>query len=298
MNYAHGPVLMLFATLVAAGCRTTAPVVVAGGPPSTDIWLFERGSTDVRLITRVTNRDGYDNQPMFTEDGSGILFVSSREGAAHTHLYDVKSGNISQLTFTDADKYSPTPIPGTRGRHFSVVHTDTNVTQGLWRYSIDGSSAPGPVADVDMVAYYTWAGPERVLFWRLASPPARPTVQLLDIRSGVSTVVAEDSAYSFKAAPSGDASTYLARWAGRHAEIRAYDWASGTSRALAPALAGGNDYTWTPDGHLLMMDGGRLYTFEPGVNAEWKFVADLGIRNGSRLAVSPDGARLAVVGAH
>ena len=223
--------------------------------------------------------------------------MSSREGAAHTHLYDLKSGNISQLTFTDADKYSPTPIPGTSGNQFSVVHTDSSVTQGLWRYSIDGSTQPGPVADVDMVAYYTWAGPGRVLFWRLASPPMRPTVQLLDIDSGTTTVVAEDSAYSFRASPSDDASTYLSRWSGRHAEIRAYDWASGTTRTLAPALAEGKDYAWTPDGHLLMMDGSDLYSFEPGVSRDWQFVADLGIRNGTRLAVSPDGLLLAVVGA-
>jgi Tol biopolymer transport system component len=248
---------------------------------------------DVDLETRITDRDGYDNQPMFTGDGKQILFTSDRAGRANTYLYDLDSGSISQLTFTDADKYSPTIVPGSDGKQFSVVHSDSNIVQGLWKYSIDGSIDPAPITNVDNVAYYTWVRENQVLFWRLSTPS---TLQLLNVDDSETTVVMEDSAFSFKPHPSEFASTYLAKWDGRHSDIRNFDWETGESTTIASTLSDGRDFAWTPDGRLLMMSGSELHSIRPGQEDSWSFVADLNISNGSRISVSPDGSLLAIVG--
>ncbi|GEM_PF-2143910 len=286
--------LALAFTIVVVGCQSSSDPESSGASGS-DIWLFELDGGDVELLERLTDREGYDNQPMFLDDGR-LLFVSDRAGRANIHLYDIESDDISQLTFTDADKYSPTPIPGTGGREFSVVHTDSIAQQGLWRYSVDGSTEPGPIADVDWVAYYTWVGQDKVLFWRLTQPI--PTVQLLDTITSSSQTIVEDSAFSFKQVPGEEASSYLARWADDHAEIWNYDWNTGVSTVMALVFEDGSDFTWTLDGRLLMMQGSELYSFKPDASDEWERVAKLRLKNGSRLVVSPNGRLLAVVGNH
>ncbi len=262
---------------------------------ATDIWLFELTNAAVSPVARVTDRNGYDNQPSFTDDGKRMLFTSDRTGKADTHVYDLQSGKVSRVTYSNADKYSPTIIPGSDDRHLAVVHSDSLVMQGLWRYDLDESTSPQAIADIDSVAYFAWMDPSRVLLWRLSTPP---TVVVLDVESNSRYVVARDSAFSFKAYPAGNATLFLARWSGRHGEIRSFDHASLEASAIAPILEAGRDFAVTPDGRLLMMKGGALFSFRPGVDSSWTLIGELGISNGTRIAVSPDGSLIAVVGRH
>ena len=62
-------------------------------------------------------------------------------------------------------------------------------------------------------------------------------------------------------------------------------------------VEGSEDYTWTPDGRLLMASNSKLLALRPG-DSEWTLVhsfEDLGLADITRLAVSPDGKRLALV---
>ena len=59
------------------------------------------------------------------------------------------------------------------------------------------------------------------------------------------------------------------------------------------------DMCWLPDGTILMGKDDILYTFKKGKDVDWNEVASLeefGIKNITRLAISPDGTKLAVVG--
>jgi len=50
--------------------------------PATDIYLadlkIEDGHIEVGSPLNITNRDGYDNQPMFLPDGKSLLYTSIR----------------------------------------------------------------------------------------------------------------------------------------------------------------------------------------------------------------------------
>ena len=284
------PILLL---TVLAACQTYAPVAEEEGPPSTDIWLFSISDDGFELRTRVTDWKGYDNQPMFTENSEQMLFTSDRAGRSNTHLYDIDSGSISQLTFTEADKYSPTPIPDSNGLLFSVVHSDSSAFQELWQYALDDSIEPSRIVEVDAVAYYTWVGVDEVLFWRLGEPN---TLQLLNVASADTTVLAEGSVYSLHHIPGEAASAFIYSNGDETPLINRYDWVTRETTLLAPSIEGGRYFCVAPNGDLLMLDGGTLLSFTPGVSNEWTVRAELSITGGTRLAVSPDGKLLAVVG--
>ena len=73
---------------------------------------------------------------------------------------------------------------------------------------------------------------------------------------------------------------------------------SGISDLIANGIEGGEFHAWIPDGVLLQAHGSRLYAWIDGNTQEWVEIGDLaGVAdNLSRLAVSPDGSVLAVVG--
>ncbi len=86
------------------------------------------------------------------------------------------------------------------------------------------------------------------------------------------------------------------------------DSSGGTIRSLDPVTGAATDlvrlpgtsefYTWTPDGALLSASGNRLLRWRPG-DAAWSEVArfaEPGLQKISRIAVSPPGDRIALVG--
>jgi len=76
--------------------------------------------------------------------------------------------------------------------------------------------------------------------------------------------------------------------------IEVYDLDRKRAETLAPLPEGGEFHAWTPDGLLLSTAGSRVLAWRDG---SWQEVADLADLDLSlsRLAVSPDGTRLALV---
>ena len=61
---------------------------------------------------------------------------------------------------------------------------------------------------------------------------------------------------------------------------------------------GVQDYTWLNDSQILIGSGNKLYLYDTFLNEDWKEVADLSqfkIKDISRMAVSPNGKKLALV---
>ncbi|HEV2765758.1 MAG TPA: hypothetical protein VGV38_22425, partial [Pyrinomonadaceae bacterium] len=81
--------------------------------------------------------------------------------------------------------------------------------------------------------------------------------------------------------------------------IKSFDLRTRAVTTLAPTLPGAEDYVWTPDGRaLLMAKGAKLFMRRLGANADWTEVADFaadGLKDITRLALSPGGDRLALV---
>jgi len=123
------------------------------------------------------------------------------------------------------------------------------------------------------------------------------------VRTGIAQVAARDIGRSLQRIPGGGVSfVQRAEEAGKRtmtiSEVR-LESGKPVTRAITTAAPGASDeyVVWTPGGALLMAAGGKLYSWRRG--ATWAPVADLtalGVTGLSRLAISPKGDWLALVG--
>ncbi len=274
--------------------------LAAQGPPGSDIYLVSMDGSHCPMRLgdplNITARDGYDNQPSFLPDGAGILYTSIREdGQADIYRYDIASGATRRVTATAESEYSPTVMPG--GAAFSTVRVEADSTQRLWAFDLNGGTPRLLLPDVQPVGYHAWGDARRVALFVLGDPP---TLQLADLTTGEARVVARNIGRSLHRVPGRPAISFLHRASDGTAWIKELDLGTGDIRDLRRPLGDNEFYAWRPDGELLMGYRSGLYGPSCDGVGEWEQHADLanfGISGITRLAVSPDGTQLAIVGA-
>jgi hypothetical protein len=270
-------------------------------PPGTDVYLAALTGSGERLAAgpaaALAPEPGYDNQPFFLPDNSGLLFTSDRAAeATEIFRYVFATSELVRLTDTVEAEYSPTPIEG----GFSVVRVEADGTQRLWRFDAEGANPRLLLPEVRGVGYHAWADADRVALFVLGQPP---TLELASLASGQARRLLGPVGRALHRIPSGGVS-FVAPRAGGAAEelwVQRLDPATGSIEPIAPVLAtaGEHDLAWTPDGTLLMADGAVVHRWDRPA-AAWKPLRDFagdGLARVSRLAVSPGGDRLALVAA-
>jgi len=289
----------------------TAPPPQA--PPDTEIYLAPmktvNGAIEIGPAIDITNSPGYDNQPFFTPDGRGVLFTSIRGEGTQTDIYryDIAAKQVSQVTATPESEYSPTITPA---GNLSVIRVelDADKTQRLWQFTADGRD-PRPVLEtIKPVGYHAWADAQTLALFVLGQPA---TLQLATAGSATAVTLATDIGRSLQRVPAagrpaGEAATISfvqrERTAGAVSlVIKELNTSTRAISVLTPAVAGSTeaDCAWTPDGTLLMVKGATLYAWRRGQSG-WKEVLSLerlSLSGVTRLAVSPQGDYLALVGA-
>ncbi len=285
------------ALLTLAASTAVAAVGVAQDLPSTDIYLARLTTRDGRVHVEVplniTDRDGYDNQPLFDASGRGIFYTSYRRGQADVYWYAIAGGQVSQITHTPESEYSPTVMAD--GKTLSGVRVEADSTQRLWRFNSYGFNPRIILKGIEPVGYHAWVGPRSVALFVLGAPP---TLQLADTRTGKAEVIAENIGRSLHKVPGRDAISFV-QLESESAWIKEVNLPTRQVRRLIRLLEGNEFYAWTPERHVIMGQGSRLYRWRPGTDASWQEIADFtaaGIRDISRVAVSPDGKYVAIVG--
>lgn len=267
-------------------------------PPATDIYLASiEPSSDGRIRVgdpaNISQHAGYDNQPYFVRGGQAVLFTSMRDGKqTDIYEYTVASRSLRQLTSTPESEYSPTPAPGDR---VSVIRVESDGTQRLWAFPRSG--APSLVLPaVKPVGYHAWVDDQTLVLFVLGEPP---TLQIADAGTGKSEIFSQRPGRCIRQAPGGKIS-FVQKGPGKEPwQIMELDVAVRKAAPVTETIEGREDYAWLPDGRLLMGSGSRLYLWSRDSRAgDWQQIADFtsaGIGNITRLAVSPDGKRLAFV---
>jgi hypothetical protein len=259
----------------------------------------EAGTLVVGEPVNITGRPGYDNQPAFLPDSDALLYTSIGEDAqAEIWRYDIPTRRRERMTHSSELEYSPTLLPG--GDGFSVVRVEADGRQRLWRFEADWTGPRLLAPDVEPVGYHAWIDPTTVALYILGAGEEQPsTLEIFDLRQGTRRPVARAVGRSIAAVPGRREVSYVDMDRADGWWIAVLDLATSTRRALVETLPHCEDYAWTPDGTLLMPCGSGLYRFEPA-SAGWQRIAEFegrGLRELSRVAISPDGRWLALVGA-
>lgn len=264
--------------------------------PDTDILLYSMAKTadsvEIGLGRNITASPGYDNQPAFSADGRSLLFSARRDGEQNDiYRFDLGSDATERVTISPKNEYSPRETPD--GRHVTVVWEDSGKVQEIWRYPARGGKRAETALKVpDLIGYYTFATPEVVFAFILGEPHR---LERIDVKTRERKVIATDIGRGIATAPDGTVS-YVRLESGQPELHTVKADGTGDQRLVALLPGTDGDFAWLPDGSGILSTQGNGIWFHAAGPGEWKRVAEI-VEAGAltRLAVSPDGKRLAVV---
>ncbi len=276
----------------------------------TDIWLVDLKSdgdtVELGRPVNITPRRGYDNQPKYLADGSGLLFsvgvvAEDMEMSTDIYLHDLASGTQTRMTDTEEPEYSPIPMPA--GRGFSVVRGEGDGTSRLWFVDDQSDNTEVILPDAVAVNYYNWIDANRIALLMGASltgeEPWTMTLQIGYVNYGEIRAVAEMPKYSraLQLKPGSNSLTLVRQNEQNEKELALLNLDSFEFSNLAAPLEGSHflDFVWTEDLHLLMASEKAIYRLG---EEEWELLrdyADLLPGPITRLAVRPDNKQLAMV---
>jgi hypothetical protein len=289
-----GSFLIILGACVAARSQTPSPSPSLT-PPASDIFIIDlKGEKKLKLgePIKITSEAGYNNQPSFLSDGKSILYTSIRDKQADIYRYDISSRSTTQITRTPEGEYSPTLTPD--GKSISVVRVEADGTQRLWKFPLDGGEPSLILENIKPVGYHLWIDDHMLALFILGKPN---TLQLVDLRTGKTEVIADNPGRVLRRVPNEDRFSFVQKVSDQEWLVKTFDLKTHAVSTVIKTFPSVEDYAWTPAGLLLMATGSKLFSRNKSDWA-WVEIADLsnaGLKSITRIAVSPKGDRIALV---
>jgi Tol biopolymer transport system component len=237
---------------------------------------------------------------MFSPDGASILFAANRDGKQiDVFVYERAGNRVSQLTRTAENENSPTYLPDGIGDPggFSVVRTEPDKSQRLWRFDSQGRNPQLVLTDIKPVGYHAWVDRDTVALFVLGQPA---TLRIANVKTGTAEVAAEGIGRSLHRIPGTRNVSFVQRETSGEFWVKQIDLPSRKIDRLVKAVDGSadRDMAWMPDGQTVLMSAGtKIFSWRRGAG-EWTEVFDAAPHHlgaVSRLAVSPQGDAVAMV---
>lgn len=271
------------------------------GQEATEIYLFDLQEQDGQITIsnpiNISNNQGYDNQPSFTEDGTAILFSSFRNGQTDVSKYFIDENYRVWITDTKESEFSPLPYPGKK-KFFTCVRLNEDQSQFIYKYAYKKKLPELLIPDLQ-VGYYIWLDEKQTLSYVIGDVE---TLQVNNFKFKIRYPIQSNIGRSIHKIPSssglGNNLVSFISLSHEVPEIYSIDPKTSDSKFLIDALTGSQDHTWTPKGSILMGYKDKIYKFHPESDKNWKPISiesDLPFNGVTRLTISPDGSKLAVV---
>ena len=274
---------------------TMAAQVYGQGLPATDVWLVGIEDGLAGKPVRISDGDGYNNQPHFSPDDAVIYYTREMpgEGGSQTDVaaYQLKTSTTAMLTDTAESEYSPTPVPNRNA--VSVIQADLEQKQYLWAIDVNTGHMDLLFPDIEPVGYHAWFSDDEVAMFILGDSF---TLQTARLNHAGTRVAADNIGRSIRTHPQSAEVLFVDKnhqpW-----EIAALDPITGATRRVMPLFPGSEDFTIDSAGAFWTGNGSKLYKRSPN-DARWELVADFtasGISSISRLAVNRGNDKIALV---
>jgi len=277
----------------------------AGGLPQMDIYLANISWTDqmpsIDAPQNATNHPGYDNQPAFAANSHDFYYsAETASGTTDVFLFGDASGEIFQVTDTPEDgEFSPRELGDATGIAF--LHQNAEGVQHVTRSDFAGENR-SVMIDLDPVGYFAFSGDGNQIAMFVLTEPF--TLQVADLSTGDVNVVYENIDRALYATTDGMGAIFTTPRDGDDG-FRAmyYSFTDGEIEYLFDLPGASQDYALVdaPDGLVgaFASSEGTLY-YRTTNDIDWTPIADLsayGLEGVTRMAVSDDSAKIAIVAA-
>ena len=248
----------------------------------------------------ITARSGYDNQPMFNKDGSGLyytaMFTQGDQQQTDSLFYNFADKSRTNITNTPKfSEYSPTPINDETA--LSMIFVDETGSQKLWQTDIKTGEQTPINLSIEPVGYHAWGKNKDLLLFVLGDEMMLQYAT--DAKQQQAEVITKNIGRSLRYNQTKDFFTFSK---GKE-EQTLYRFDAAT-KAITPLLAlpkGSQYYTWLDQDTVISASGSNIYYwhYEPQLKtAKWQLLADVTKdcpTSVSRLAVAPNQSKLAFV---
>lgn len=271
--------------------------ILSSAQPNTEVFLFDlntkNGNFQLSNFKNISDNQGYDNQPSFMDDGT-ILYVGTRNGQTDIIQYDIKIDSKTWICNTEGGEYSPLKIPNQQA--VSAIRLDPDGKQRLYKYDLK-NNINTIIFDTLVVGYQVWFDKNTIISSVLEADFM--SLYLSDLKTGQNKKITPHVGRSLHRIPNSNLISFISKNADGTSEIKSFNPKTSQITTIATTLPNVEDMCWLPDGSILMAKEDMIFKLNPKTKSGWKEIASLkpyGITKLSRLTVSPDGKKLAIVG--
>ncbi len=273
--------------------------------PNTQVYAFDLGRDGAgftflkcKMLTAF-NPYGYNNQPQWVNNNELYLAVQFPNDTNQTDIWSLSLINnvISRVTATPESEYSPTLMPDRRSISCVRVDAGRSPTQRLWTYPLDRSSTGKDLLSLHPnVGYHCWLSDKKLALFMVDG--SNNYLKLVNAEDQSSIQLTSGIGRSLARMNDGKLA-YVHKQTAQQWVIKTLDPQSYSGTVISETVAGSEDFALLSDGTFLMGQGSKMYAMYPSdPQKEWREVADLaqfGVINIKRLAVSREGDRIAIV---
>ncbi|AOE50113.1 hypothetical protein [Kangiella sediminilitoris] len=266
----------------------------------TDIMLLplseKDGHFEIELEpVHITQRDGYDNQPKFTLDSDSIFFTrmqgveGKEQQQTDIYRYSLQDNAAINITQTDEhSEYSATPYDSDS---VSIIGVNPQGQQHLRKVNLLNAEQEVWRKDIEPIGYHAWLNENQAAVFVLGDVM---TLQILDIRgSERPSILAENIGRCLQTVRHGKVS-FTVEEAGQH-HLKTLSSKGHIEDTGITLPKGVQDYIWLDEVSVLAGENSRLLKVERDKASVIADLEELNVRGITRLAISPDKSKLAIV---
>lgn len=265
---------------------------------NTEVYVFDIAPAyeglEVLNAENISNNPGYDNQPSFISNET-LFFAGNNGGQTDISEYNLTSKNQKWVNSkTEGGEYSPQKFPS--NTDVAAVRLDKDGLQRLYRYSAESGNSTEIIKDLQ-VAYFAFYDDQKILATVLDGD--KIDLIMIDLPSKNADTLFYNAGRSLQKVPKTNSMSYTLINEEGNLDLYILDMKSYESYFVCELPIGIKDCVWINDTQILVGSGNKLYMYDTLGEPEWTRVASLeeyGLKNITRMAVSPNGKKLAVVG--
>ncbi len=264
---------------------------------NTEVYVFDIAPAyeglELLNARNISNNEGYDNQPSFVSNET-IVFAGNNDGQTDISEYNLTSKLQKWVNIkTEGGEYSPQKFPS--NNDIAAVRLDKDGLQRFYRYNSETGNSTELIKDLQ-IAYFTFYNDQKMLATVLDGD--KMDLVMIDLPSKKADTLFYNAGRSLQKVPNTNSMSYSLVNEEGNLDLYLLDMNSYESFFVTELPIGIQDYVWINDAQIIIGSGNKIYMYDTLGESEWNRVASLeehGIKNITRMAISPNGKKLAVV---